>query len=79
MIRAAYLIGRILAALGAVLMVAVLIFTSVSFANVDDCDEPDCDDVAFSGAVQWVIVLLPTSVLVGAAGVALVNDTYRKV
>ncbi len=79
MIRAAYLIGRILAALGALLMVGVLLATVVSFANADNCHEPDCDDVAISDAIQRAFVLVPIAVLVGAAGVALINDTYRKV
>ena len=79
MTRAAYFIGRILAALGALFVFATLILTVVSLANVDDCDEPDCDDVAFSDALQRAFVLLPIAVFVGAAGVALVHDTYRKV
>lgn len=76
--RAGFFIGRILAALGALLIVAVVILTWVSFATVDDCSEPDCDDVRFSDAVGRAAVLMPISILVGAAGVALVNDTYRK-
>lgn len=78
MTRAAFLIGRILAGLGALLVVAVLVLTSVSFANAGDCSEPDCDDVAVTDAFERAAVLLPISIFVGAAGVALVNDTYRK-
>ena len=76
MIRAAYLMGRILAALGGLLVVATLVVTVVSFANAYNCFDRDCDDIARDGRV---FVLLPISVLVGAAGVALINDTYRKV
>lgn len=79
MIRAAYVTGRILAALGAVLIVAVLTFTAMSIASRDECSEPDCDDVAFDEALETAFFLLPLSIIVGAAGVALVNDTYRKV
>ena len=79
MIRAAYVMGRILAGLGALLIVATVILTLVSFGNAGNCREPDCDDVARSDAVQTAGVLLPISVFLGAAGVALINDTYRKV
>ncbi len=79
MIRAAYLIGRILAALGALLVVATLILTLVAVNHADRCRGADCDDVALYDAFQRALVLLPISVLVGAAGVALVNDTYRRV
>ena len=79
MTRVAYIIGRILAALGAVLVFATLIVTAISLANVDNCREPDCDDAAFTDAIARAVVLLPISVFVGAAGVALVNDTYRRV
>lgn len=79
MTRAAFLIGRILAGLGALLIVAVVIVTWVSLTNVDRCSGADCDDVRFSEAFERAIVLLPISIFVGAAGVALVNDTYRKV
>ncbi|MGH9276591.1 MAG: hypothetical protein ACRD12_00550 [Acidimicrobiales bacterium] len=79
MIRAAYLIGRILAALGGLFVVAVVTFTMVSLTNADNCHEPDCDDVAFERAINRAAVLLPVSVVIGAAGVALINDTYRKV
>jgi hypothetical protein len=79
MTRAAFLIGRILAALGAVFMVATFILTIVSFANADNCQKPDCDDGARDRAGIRLIVLMPISVFVGAAGVALVYDTYRKV
>ena len=77
--RVAFAIGRILAALGAVFIVATCIVTVVSFANADNCQEPDCDDFAISDAVQRALVLMPVSVFIGAAGVALVHDTYRKV
>ena len=79
MIRAAYVMGRILAGLGALLIVATVILTVVSFNNAGKCQEPDCDDVARSDAVQRAVVLLPISVFLGAAGVALINNTYRKV
>ena len=79
MIRSTHVMGRILAALGALLVVATVIITLVSFNNADRCGSPDCDDSARDDAVGRVIILLPISVLVGAAGVALVHDTYRKV
>ncbi len=79
MIRAAYLIGRILAALGALLVVTTIVVTVVSFANVDNCHDADCDDIAREEAVERASVFLPISILAGAAGVALINDTYRKV
>ena len=79
MTRGLFAIGRILAALGAVLVVATCVLTVVSFANADNCQEPDCDDAAISDAVQRAFVLMPISVFIGAAGVALVHDTYRKV
>lgn len=79
MTRGALVIGRILAALGAVFVVATCVLTVVSFANADNCEQPDCEDVAISDAVQRVLVLMPVSVFIGAAGVALVHDTYRKV
>lgn len=78
MTRAAFFIGRILAAMGALLIVGTLVLTVFSLANVDNCHGADCDDVAFRDALQRAVVLLPISVFVGAAGVALVNDTYRK-
>jgi hypothetical protein len=78
-IRAAYVTGRILAGLGALLTVAVLTIALVWVAGAGDCAEPGCDDVAVDRAVQFALLLLPVSVAVGAAGVALVNDTYRKV
>ena len=61
------------------MVVATLIVTAVSLGNVDNCGEPDCDEAAFSDAIVRAAVALPISVFVGAAGVALVNDTYRKV
>jgi hypothetical protein len=79
MTRAAYLIGRILAALGALLMVATIVVTLVSIAHAGDCQGADCDDERIADADVRALVLLPISVFVGAAGVALVNDTYRKV
>lgn len=79
MIRAAYLIGRILAAVGAVLIVAVVTITVVSFATAGDCHGADCDDVALNRAGNRAAVLLPISIFIGAAGVALINDTYRRV
>ncbi len=78
MIRSTYLIGRILAALGGLLVVATVILTLVAF-NSSDCGEPDCDDSERDDAVGRVIILLPISVLLGAAGVALIYDTYQKV
>jgi hypothetical protein len=78
MTRAAFFMGRILAALGAVLIVAVVIVTWVSLANADRCTGGDCDDVRISDAFERAAVLLPISIFIGAAGVALVNDTYRK-
>ena len=65
--------------MGALLMVGALVATVVSFANAQNCHEPDCDDVAVTDAIHRAFVLLPAAVLVGAAGVALINDTYRKV
>lgn len=79
MIRPAYITGRILAALGAILMVASLAVTAVSMAGAGSCDEADCDDVIFSHAMERFSVFVPTSILVGAAGVLLVNVTYRKI
>lgn len=79
MLRATFLMGRILAALGALLMVGTFILTVVSIANADNCQGPDCDDVATERAVLRALVLMPVSIFVGAAGVALVHDTYRKV
>lgn len=78
MTRGVFAIGRILAALGAVLVVATCVLTVVSFANADNCQGADCDDAAISDAVQRAVVLMPISVFIGAAGVALVHDTYRK-
>ncbi len=78
MIQARYATGRILAGLGAVLVVAVLVLTMVSFAHVDNCSEPDCDYIALQETFERAVILLPVSVLIGAAGVALVHDTYRK-
>ncbi|MCA1707747.1 MAG: hypothetical protein LC808_32545 [Actinobacteria bacterium] len=79
MTRVAFLIGRILAALGTVFMVATFIVTMVSFSNADNCQEPECDDAARDHAMLRAVALMPISVFVGAAGVALVHDTYRKV
>lgn len=79
MSRVAFLIGRILAGLGAVFMVATFAITIVSFANADNCRDADCDDIAMYRAGDRALVLMTISVFVGAAGVALVNDTYRKV
>lgn len=82
MIQAAYVVGGILGALAALLLVGVVILTFVAFANVANCDkteEPDCDDIAQNDAVDRAFALLPVSVLVGAAAVALINDSYRKV
>jgi len=79
MTRLAFLIGRLLAALGALLIVATVIVTVVAFANVDNCDGPDCRAGAEGDAANRALVLLPISIIIGAAGVALVNDTYRKV
>jgi hypothetical protein len=79
MTRAAYCIGRILAALGALSIVATFIMTVISVVNIDNCQGADCDEVAFNQAMNRGLVLLAICVFVGAAGVALVNDTYRKV
>lgn len=79
MIRTMYLIGGILAGLGAASVVAVLVATGVSFANVDTCSEPDCDDVASQETIERAFILLPVAFVIGAAGVALINDTYRKI
>jgi hypothetical protein len=79
MIRTAFLIGRILAALGAVLVVATVVVTVVSLSNSDNCQGADCDDVASNHIMTRAVVVLPIAVFVGAAGVALVHDTYRKI
>ena len=78
MIRSAFLIGRILAALGAVLAVATLVLIVVSLAVTDPCEMPDCDDSGRDYPVLWAVTLAPLSVVMGAFGVALINDTYRK-
>lgn len=70
---------RILAAVAAVPMVTLLIVTAASIARAGDCSEPDGDDIAFERALERTMVLVPVSALVGAAGVALVHDTRRKV
>ena len=78
MIRTVFLIGRILAAVGAVLVVAVLANFVLELRSASECsEEPDCDDVAFQDAFEQVVVALPIAILVGAAGVALVYDTRR--
>jgi len=61
MIRTLYLIGRILAGLGAASVVAVLVATGISFANVDNCSEPDCDDVAFEETSERALNSLSVS------------------
>lgn len=60
MTRVEYFIGRILAALGAMFMMATLIMTVVSVANVDNCEGPDCDDAAFSDAMERALVSFPS-------------------
>jgi hypothetical protein len=78
--RAAFVIGRILAALGAVFMAATVIFTIAAYNSAGNCQEADCDDARRERAMfRGALVLMPVSVFVGAAGVALVYDTYRKV
>ena len=77
--RWAFVTGRILAALGAVLAVAALVVVAVSLAVTDPCEMPDCDDSGRVHPVTWAFVLAPLSVVVGAFGVALINDTYRKI
>jgi hypothetical protein len=80
MIRTAFLMGRILAALGAILMVATIVVTMVFYSSAGNCPEPDCDDAARERAIlRGALIFMPISVFVGAAGVALVYDTYRKV
>ena len=79
MIRAAYLTGRILAGLGAVLAVASLVVAVVSFAITEPCELPDCDDSGRDYPIMWSFVLAPASFVVGAIGVVMIIDTYRKV
>lgn len=79
MLRAVYVTGRILAAVAAVRLVTVLVITAVSIARAGECSGPDCDDIAFERALERAMVLVPVSALVGAAGVALVHDTRRKI
>ena len=79
MIRAAYVMGRILAALGAGLAVVAVVVFVVSLAVTDPCELPECDDSSHKYPVMWAFGLAPISVVVGAFGVALINDTYRKV
>ena len=78
MIRSALLIGRILAALGAILAVATLVVVVVSLAVTEPCEMPDCDDSGRDYPVMWAVTLAPLSVVVGAFGVALIHDTHRK-
>lgn len=78
MIRSAFFIGRILAAIGALLAVATLVVVVVSLVVTDPCEMPDCDDSGRDYPVMWALTLAPLSVVVGAFGVALINDTYRK-
>lgn len=78
MIRAEFLIGRILAALAAVMIVGILILNVFAFVGRDDCGESECD-VELDDVTHPSLALLPLAVFVGAAGVALIHDTYRKV
>ena len=78
MIRARFLIGRILAALAAVLIVGILILNVFAFVSRDDCGEPECD-LELDDVTHPSLALLPLAAFVGAAGVALIHDTYRKV
>lgn len=78
MIRSAFFIGRILAALGAILAVATLVVVVVSLVVTEPCEMPDCDDSGRDYPVLWAVTLAPLSVVVGAFGVALINDTHRK-
>ncbi len=78
MMRAAFLIGRILSALAAVLIVGILILNVLAFVNAKECGEPDCD-VELDDVTHPSLALLPIAVFLGAAGVALIHDTYRKV
>ena len=78
MIRAKFLIGRILAALAAVMIVGILILNVFAFVSRDDCGEPECD-VELDDVTHPSLALLPLAVFVGAAGVALIHDTYREV
>ena len=78
MIRAKFLIGRILAALAAVMIVAILILNVFAFVSRDDCGQPECD-VELDDVTHASLALLPLAVFVGAAGVALIHDTYKKV
>ena len=77
MIRAAFLMGRILAALAALLIVGILMLNVFAFVDAEDCGEPDCD-VEVNDVTHPSLALLPIAVFVGAAGVALIHDTYRK-
>ena len=78
MIRAKFFIGRILAALAAVLIVDILILNVFAFVSRDDCGEPECD-LELDDVTHPSLVLLPVALFIGAAGVALIHDTYRKV
>lgn len=78
MIRSAFFIGRILAALGALLAVATLVVVVVSLIVTEPCEMPDCDDSGRDYPVLWAVTLAPLSVVVGAFGVALINATHRK-
>ena len=78
MMGAAFLIGRILAAFGAVLILGILVLNVLAFVNAENCGEPECD-VEVNDVTHPSLALLPLAVFLGAAGVALIHDTYRKV
>lgn len=77
MIRAVFLIGRILSALSAAFIVGILILNVIAFVGANDCGEPDCD-VELDDVTHPSLAFLPIAVFVGAAGVALIHDTCRK-
>ena len=62
MIRARFLIGRILAALAAVLIVGILILNVFAFVGRDDCGEPECD-LELDDVTHPSLVLLPVRVV----------------
>ncbi len=61
------------------LVVAVLVNFVVELRAAGECtEEPDCDDAAFQDAFERAAIALPVAIVIGAAGVALVYDTQRK-
>ena len=48
-----------------------------AFVDAEDCGEPDCD-VEVNDVTHPSLSLLPVAVFVGAVGVVLIQDTYRK-